>query len=86
MLRNSNEDHAKTIYALWRMFHAFVPTFAVAFYTTHGRNKNFEWDIEGFIPVASVNGVVGLPYLFINYLIVSTGKIWSAVYINKKLI
>ena len=47
------------------MFKAFVPTCAVGFRTTHGKNKTRKFDIEGFVPVASLNGVVGLPSSFI---------------------
>ena len=50
----------------------------------NGQDKTRKYDIEGFIPVESLNGVVGLPYSFINYLIGSTSKIGSAVYINVK--
>ena len=39
-----------------------------------------------FLPVASLNGVVGSPSLFIRSLIGSTRKIWSVVYINAKWI
>ena len=32
-------------------------------------------DTEGFVPIVSLNGVVSFPYLFIRFLIGSTGKI-----------
>ena len=39
---------------------------------------------EGFLPVESLNGMVGFPSLFIKSLIGSTGKILSDVYMNEK--
>ena len=57
------------------MFKAFVLTCAVDFHTTNGQNKIRLYDIEGLVPVTSLNGVVRLPSLFIKYLIGSTGKI-----------
>ena len=45
-----------------------------------------KYGIEGLVPVASLNGVVGSPSLFIRYLICWTGKIVSVVYINEKWI
>ena len=86
MLCHSNENTAKTIWAWWRMFNAFVKTCAVAFRTKHGQNKTRKCDTEGFIPVKSLNSVVGSPYSFIKPLIDSTRKIWSSIYINAKLI
>ena len=67
--------------AWWRMFNVFVSTCAVAFRTTHGQNKTRKCDTEGFVPVASLYGVVGSPSSFIRSFIGSTGKIWSVVYI-----
>ena len=52
--------------------------------TTHGKNNTHKWETEGFVPVASLCGVVGLPSLFIISLIGRTGKMWSIVYINAK--
>ena len=37
-------------------------TCAVAFRTTYGQNNTRKCDTEGFIPVESLNGVVGSPY------------------------
>ena len=57
------------------MFNSFVPTCAVYFCTTHGQNKIRKCDIEGYVPVASLYGVVRSPSSFISYLIGSTGQI-----------
>ena len=84
MLWNTHEDAANTFCAWWRIFNVFVSTCAVAFRTTHGKNKTRKCDTEGFVPVASVCGVVGSPPSFIRSLIGRTGKIWSVVYINAK--
>ena len=56
------------------MFNAFDPTCEVAFHKTHGKNKTRKCDIESFLPVTSLNGMVGSPSLFIKSLIGSTGK------------
>ena len=48
---------------------------AVDFRTTHGKNKKRKCDIAGFVPVASLCGVVGSPFVFIRSLIGRTGKI-----------
>ena len=53
---------------------------ALAFRTTYGENNAREFDTEGFVPVASLNGVVGS---FIRSLIGRTRKILSLIYINK---
>ena len=50
------------------------------------KNDTCKCDTEGLLPVASLNGVVSFPSSFIRYLIDSTGKIWSYIYINVKLI
>ena len=34
---------------------------AVAFRTTHGHNNTRKYDTEGFVPIESLNGVVGSP-------------------------
>ena len=47
---------------------------AVAFLRTHRQNNTRKCDTEGFVPVASLNGVVGLSSLFIISLIGRTGK------------
>ena len=59
---------------------------AVDFRTTHGQNNTHKYDTESFVHVASLNGVVVLPCLFIRSLIGRTRKIWAAVYINAKWI
>ena len=41
-------------------------------------------DTEGFVPVASFNGVVGLLSSFIRSMIGWTGRIWSVLYMNAK--
>ena len=41
---------------------------------------------EVFVPVASLNGMVGLPYLIIRSLIGSTKNVWSYAYTNAKWI
>ena len=74
----------KPFCAWWRIFNAFFPTCAVAFYTTHRKNNMHKCDSEGFVPVASLYGVVGSTSLFIISLMGGTGKIWSVVYINAK--
>ena len=76
----------KPFFAWWRIFNAFLPTWAVAFRTTHGQNNTRKCDTEGFVPVASLYGEVGSPSPFISYLIGRTGKIQSVVYINAKWI
>ena len=53
---------------------AFVPTCAVDLCTTHGQNNTRECYTEGFVPVASLNGVVESLSSFIIYLIGRTGK------------
>ena len=60
--------------------------FAVAFHKTHGKNNTRKFDTEVFVPVASLNGVVRSPSLFIRSLIFINGKIWFVVYINEKWI
>ena len=70
----------------WRMFKVFVSTYDVAFRTTYWKNKTRNYDTEGFVPVVSLCGVVGLLSSFIRSLIVSTGKIWYVVCINTKWI
>ena len=74
-----------TFCAWWRMFIVFVSTWAVAFPKKYGQNNTRKCDTEGFVPVASLCGVVGSPSSFIRYLIGRTGKIWSVVYINARL-
>ena len=66
------------------MFNVFVSTCAVALRTTHGQNNTRKCDTEGFVPVASLCGVVGSLSSFIRSLIGRKGKIWSVVYINAK--
>ena len=80
MLWNSIKDTTKKNCYWWHMFNAFVPTLAVAFCTTNGKNKTRKCNIEGFIPVASLNVVVLPPSSFIKYLIGSTRNILSDVY------
>ena len=46
----------------------------LAFRTTHGQNKTRECETEGFVPVASLCGVVGSPSSFIRSLIGITGN------------
>ena len=72
--------------AWWHMFNAFLSACAVALRTTYGKNNTHKRDTEGFIPVTILNGVVGFPSSFIRSLIGRTGKIWSVVYMNAKLI
>ena len=74
----------KPFCAWWHIFNAFLSTCAVDLRTTHGQNNMRKCDTKCFIPVASLNGVVGLPYLFIRSLIGRTGKIWYVVYMNEK--
>ena len=57
------------------MFNDFSPMCAVAFHTTHGQNKTRKYDTEGFVPVASLSGMVGFPSSFINYLVGTTSNI-----------
>ena len=56
------------------MFNVFVSTCAIAFRTTHGQDKTRKYDTEGFVPVASLYGVVGSLSSFIRSLIGRTGK------------
>ena len=41
------------------MFNAFLSTCEVEFCTTNGHDKTREFDTEGFVPVASLCGLVG---------------------------
>ena len=68
------------------MFNAFVSTCAVAFFTTHGKNKMRSFDNEDLFPVASLCGVVVSPYWFTKCFIGITGSIWAVMYINEKCI
>ena len=72
--------------AWWHIFNAFVSTGAVTFHTTHGQNNMHNCDTEGFVPVASLCGVVASPSSFIRSLIGITGNMWSFIYINAKWI
>ena len=54
------------------MRNVFFSTCAVAFRTTHGQNKTRKCDTEGFVPVASLYGVVGSPSSFIRSFIGKT--------------
>ena len=76
----------KIFCAWWRIFNAFLSTCAIVFHITHGKNNTRKCDTEGFVPVASLHGVVGLPNCFVRYLIGRTGKRWSIAYINEKWI
>ena len=49
--------------------------YSVAFCTTNGIDNTRKCDTEGFLPVASLYGVVGSPSLIIRYMTVRTGKI-----------
>ena len=62
----------------------FFSTCAIALRTTHEKNNTYKYDTEGFVPVGSLNGMVGSSSSFNRYLIGSTGKILSVVYINAK--
>ena len=73
----------KTFCAWWCIFNAFVPTFAVAFHKTHGQNNTCKCDTEGFLPAASLNGMVGLPFLFIRSLIGTTKKMIYSIHYFK---
>ena len=57
------------------MFNNFSPMCAVSFHTTHGQNKTRKYDTEGFVPVASLSGMVGFPSSFINYFVGTTSNI-----------
>ena len=78
--------HKKHFCAWWHIFNTFVPTCALDLRTAHGKNNICKCYTEGFIPIASLNGVVGLKYSFIRSLLDGTVKIWSYVYINTKWI
>ena len=84
MLLNPNENTAKPFLCLVTHIQRLCLNMCCSFCTTHGQNKTRKCDTEGFVPVASLCGVVGSPSSFIRYLIGRTGKIWSAVYINAK--
>ena len=70
----------------WHMFNTFVSTCSVAFCTTQGQNKTRSFDTEGFVPVASLCGIIGSLSWFKKCLIGITGNIWSVVDINTKSI
>ena len=76
----------ESLCVLWIVFNVFFPSSALAFRTTHGKNNTRKCDTEGFVPDASLNGVVGSLSLFIRSLIGITVKIWYVVYINEKVI
>ena len=76
----------KPCFAWWRIFNAFVLMCAVAFHTINGQNNTRKCDIKGFVPVGSLNGVVGSAFSFIKSLIGRTGKIWSVIYFNENFI
>ena len=86
VLWNFDEDTTEPFCAWWRIFNNFLSTCAVAFCTTHVQNNTHKCDTEGFVLVASLNGVIGSPSSFIRSLIGRNGKIWSVVYINAKSI
>ena len=48
------------------MFNAFPPMCTVAFHKIHGQNRMRMFYTEGFVPVASLCGVVGSPSWFIK--------------------
>ena len=75
MLCNPNEDTVNPFWDWLRMINVFVATCTVAFRTTHGQNNTRKCDTEGFVPVASLSGVVGSPSSFIRSLIGITVKI-----------
>ena len=56
---------------------------AVAFHTTHGQNNTLKCDTEGFVPVASLYGVVGSTSLFIRSLIGRTVKYYLSYTLMK---
>ena len=47
----------------------------LALQTTHAQNNTHICDTEGFVPAASLNGLVVVPFSFIRYLMCRTGKI-----------
>ena len=55
--------------AWWCIFNAFVSIYAVDFRTTHGQNNTHKCDTEGFVPVASLCGVVVSPSSFMRCLV-----------------
>ena len=60
------EDVAQGVYITdGRIVNSFFLTCAVAFRTTHGQHNTRKCDTEGFLPVASLYGVLGSPSLFI---------------------
>ena len=61
----------------------FFSTCLVDFRTTHGKNNIPKCYTEGFVPVTSLNCMVGSPPLFIRSLIGGTGK-YDMSYISIK--
>ena len=59
------------------MFNTFVPTYVLSLCTARGKNKINICDIEGFVPVANLNGAVGFPSSFIKSFIGRTGKLYA---------
>ena len=51
------------------MFNAFMSMCAVTFRTAHGKHRTRIFDTKGFVPVASLCGVVSSPSWFIKCLI-----------------
>ena len=86
MLWNYNKYTTKPFFAWWRIFNAFLSTCAVAFCTTHEQNNTRKYDTVRFVPVTSLNVVIGLLSLFIRDLIGRTGNKWSVLYMNTKWI
>ena len=65
----------KPFYDWWHIFNTFVLTCEVAFRTTHEKKMKSLFDTEGFVPVDSLCGVVGLPSKLTKFLIGGTGDI-----------
>ena len=81
--RHTNWQQVRNLQYHIYMFY-FVRVLYIKLRRTLRQNKTRKCDVEGFVPVASLCGVVGYPSSFIRSLIGRTRKIWYVVYINTK--
>ena len=84
MLWYTHEHAAKLFLYLVTHVYRLCLNIGCSFTYNTWKNKTQKCDTEGFVPVASMCGVVGLPSSFIISLIGTTGEIWYVVYINVK--
>ena len=73
-------------YDWWHMFNAFPSKYAVVFCTNHRQNRTHKFNTEGFLPDASMCGVVGSLSWFTKVLIGRIRNMFWVVYIHAKCI